>query len=210
MLKSWNEMAKIDISKYVEQRDKADYLPWAVCLKLLYENGAEKVAFEPVINEKDGTTLFRTEEKFGKEKEGRFNQCYEVRVKITIDDLQFVQNYPLINGTIPITTETLTSLRVASAQARAFVKGVAIRTGLGISLWTKDEGDEEPIITVESAYKGIDSAKKFAQELYTEKLKKLGSLDEVAKAMGTTLELFKAEGANFDRAKEFINKLNKV
>lgn len=208
MLKSWNEMAKIDISKCVEQRDKADYLPWAVCLKLLYENGAEKVAFEPVINEKDGTTLFKTEEKFGKD--GRLNQCYEVRVKITIDDLQFVQNYPLINGTIPITTETLTSLRVASAQARAFVKGVAIRTGLGISLWTKDEGDEEPIITVESAYKGIDSAKKFAQELYTEKLKKLGSLDEVAKAMGTTLELFKAEGANFDRAKEFIKKLMNV
>ena len=208
MLKSWNEMAKIDISKCVEQRDKADYLPWAVCLKLLYENGAEKVAFEPVINEKDGTTLFKTEEKFGKD--GRFNQCYEVRVKITIDDLQFVQNYPLINGTIPITTETLTSLRVASAQARAFVKGVAIRTGLGISLWTKDEGDDEPIITVESAYKGIDSAKKFAQELYTEKLKKLGSLDEVAKAMGTTLELFKAEGANFDRAKEFIKKLMDV
>ena len=208
MLKSWNEMSKIDISKCVEQRDKADYLPWAVCLKLLYENGAEKVAFEPVINEKDGTTLFKTEEKFGKD--GRFNQCYEVRVKITIDDLQFVQNYPLINGTIPITTETLTSLRVASAQARAFVKGVAIRTGLGISLWTKDEGDEEPIITVESAYKGIDSAKKFAQELYTEKLKKLGSLDEVAKAMGTTLELFKAEGANFDRAKEFIKKLMNV
>lgn len=208
MLKSWNEMAKIDISKYVEQRDKADYLPWAVCLKLLYENGAEKVAFEPVINETDGTTLFKTEEKFGKD--GRFNQCYEVRVKITIDDLQFVQNYPLINGTIPITTETLTSLRVASAQARAFVKGVAIRTGLGISLWTKDEGDDEPIITVESAYKGIDSAKKFAQELYTEKLKKLGSLDEVAKAMGTTLELFKAEGANFDRAREFIKKLMNV
>lgn len=208
MLKSWNEMSKIDISKYVEQRDKADYLPWAVCLKLLYENGAEKVAFEPVINEKDGTTLFKTEEKFGKD--GRLNQCYEVRVKITIDDLQFVQNYPLINGTIPITTETLTSLRVASAQARAFVKGVAIRTGLGISLWTKDEGDDETIITLESALKGITTAKKFAQELYTTKLKKPMSGEEIAEAMDTTFDLLKAEFANFDRVKEFINKLNKV
>ena len=44
MLKSWNEMYKLDISKYVKQRDKADYLPWASCLKLLYENGAEKVS----------------------------------------------------------------------------------------------------------------------------------------------------------------------
>lgn len=208
MLKSWNEMAKIDISKYVEKRDKADYLPWAVCLKLLYENGAEKVAFEPVINETDGTTLFKTEEKFGKD--GRFNQCYEVRVRIVIDNLEFVQNYPLINGINAVTADNLTSLRVASAQARAFVKGVAIRTGLGISLWTKDEGDDEPIITLESALKGITTAKKFAQELYTAKLKKPMSGEEIAEAMDTTFDLLKAEFANFDRAKEFIKKLMDV
>ena len=47
MLKSWNEMRGLDISKYVKQRDKADYLPWASCLKLLYDNGAEKVLLEP-------------------------------------------------------------------------------------------------------------------------------------------------------------------
>ena len=34
-LKSWSDMYKLDISKYVKQRDKADYLPWASCLKLL-------------------------------------------------------------------------------------------------------------------------------------------------------------------------------
>lgn len=208
MIKSWNEMAKIDISKYVEQRDKADYLPWAVCLKLLYENGAEKVAFEPIINEKDGTTLFKTDEKFGKE--GRLNQCYEVRVKITIDDLQFIQNYPLINGTNPITAETLTSLRVATAQARAFVKGVAVRTGLGISLWTKDEGDDEPIITFESALKGIAIAKKFAQELYTAKLKRPMTGEEIAREMDTTFDVLRAEFANFERVQEFISKLIKV
>ena len=37
MIKSWSEMYKLDISKFVKQRDKADYLPWASCLKLLYE-----------------------------------------------------------------------------------------------------------------------------------------------------------------------------
>lgn len=39
MLKSWKEMCDLDISKYVKQRDKADYLPWASCLKLLYSDG---------------------------------------------------------------------------------------------------------------------------------------------------------------------------
>ena len=43
-IKSWNEMRQLDISKYVKKRDGADYLPWAECLKLLYENGAEEVA----------------------------------------------------------------------------------------------------------------------------------------------------------------------
>ena len=53
MLKSWNEMRKLDISKYVKKRDSADYLPWADCLKLLYENGAEKVSIIPQTTEND-------------------------------------------------------------------------------------------------------------------------------------------------------------
>ena len=28
-IKSWNEMRKLDISKFVKNRNKADYLPWA-------------------------------------------------------------------------------------------------------------------------------------------------------------------------------------
>jgi amidophosphoribosyltransferase len=46
-IKSWNEMRKLDISKYVKKRDGADYLPWAECLKLLYENGAQEVHVRP-------------------------------------------------------------------------------------------------------------------------------------------------------------------
>ena len=45
MIKDFNELRKIDISNEVEQRDDIDYLPWATCLRLLYENGAEKVRF---------------------------------------------------------------------------------------------------------------------------------------------------------------------
>ena len=50
-IKSWNEMRSLDISKYVKQRDKADYLPWASCMTLLYENGAEHVLFETLTDE---------------------------------------------------------------------------------------------------------------------------------------------------------------
>ena len=62
-IKSWNEMRSLDISKYVKQRDKADYLPWASCLKLLYENGAEKVGITPLTTE-TGSSLFMSDQIF--------------------------------------------------------------------------------------------------------------------------------------------------
>ena len=71
---------------------------------------------------------------------GNKNRCFEVRVKIVIDDLEFTQNYPLLNGVYVVREDTINQLRLSNAQARAFVKGVAIRTGLGFGLWvTNDE-----------------------------------------------------------------------
>lgn len=96
MLKSWNEMRGLDISKYVKQRDKADYLPWASCLKLLYENGAEKVSFRPLVNE-NGSSLFMSDQVFT-DKSGGTNRCYEVRVEVVIDGYAFGISYPVMNG----------------------------------------------------------------------------------------------------------------
>ena len=45
MLKSYKEMRNIDVSKWVDKRDGADYLNWAKVVDLLHENGAEKVYF---------------------------------------------------------------------------------------------------------------------------------------------------------------------
>ena len=39
MLKSYDELRKIDVSPYTEKRDGADYLNWAKCIDLLHENG---------------------------------------------------------------------------------------------------------------------------------------------------------------------------
>ena len=145
-LKPYSELRKIDVLPYCEQRETKDdngkkikvpYLNWAKCKELLHENGAEVVYYEPLINE-NGSTLFMTDIPFADSK-GNLNRCFEVRVKIVIDDLEFVQNYPLLNGVYVVREDTINQLRLSNAQARAFVKGVAIRTGLGFGLWVNDD-----------------------------------------------------------------------
>ena len=43
MLKSYEEMRKVDVKPYLEKRDGMDYLNWAMCIDLLHKNGAENV-----------------------------------------------------------------------------------------------------------------------------------------------------------------------
>ena len=146
-LKPYSELRKIDVLPFCEQRETKDdkgktikvpYLNWAKCKDLLHENGAEVVYFEPLINEKTGSTLFMTDIPFTDSK-GNLNRCFEVRVKIVIDDMEFTQNYPLLNGMYVVREDTINQLRLSNAQARAFVKGVAIHTGLGFGLWVNND-----------------------------------------------------------------------
>lgn len=151
MLKSFDELRKIDVSPYCEKRETKDdrgkkievpYLNWAKCKELLHEHGAEVVYFEPLVNT-NGSTLFMTDIPF-KDAKGNLNRCFEVRVKVVIDNLEFVQNYPLLNGMYVVREDTINQLRLSNAQARAFVKGVAIRTGLGFHLWVKNDETTQP------------------------------------------------------------------
>lgn len=72
MLKSYEDLRKIDVSKWVEKRDGADYLNWAKVVDLLHENGAEKVYFRiPVVNELTGSSLYMTEKEF-KDSKGNY------------------------------------------------------------------------------------------------------------------------------------------
>lgn len=136
-LPEFKELLNFDITSYVEKRDGIDYLNWAKCIELLYEKGATEVWFEPLYNE-HGNSLFMSEQSFT-DKNGNTNRNYEVRVHIKIDDLEFDMNHPLMNGSNPVKDNSLTQQRVWNAQTRAFVKGVAIRTGLGFKLWIKDD-----------------------------------------------------------------------
>ena len=164
MLKSYDELRKVDVKNFCEYRDARDdkgkpiqvpYLNWAKCMDLLHENGAEKVYFEPVTNE-NGSSLFMSDQVFT-DKNGVTNRCYEVRVKITIDDLEFTAQYPLMNGSNPVKDNSMTQQRLWNAQTRAFVKGVAMRTGLGFSLWLNDDeaDDKSPMEDLARAVKEI-------------------------------------------------------
>lgn len=182
MLKSWNEMRQLDIAKYVKQRDKADYLPWASCLKLLYENGAEKVSFRPLTNEA-GSSLFMSDQTFT-DKNGNTNRCYEVRVEVVIDGSSFWISYPVMNGINPVRDNLMNQNAVHKAQMRAFVKAVAINTGLGFDLWLDDSDIEESgeDLTKHNIY----AIRERMQQAYTKLVKRGLSTSEIANMMGTS------------------------
>ena len=182
MLKSWNEMRSLDITKHVKKRDKADYLPWASCLKLLYENGAEKVSFRPLTNEA-GSSLFMSEQEFT-DKNGNTNRCYEVRVEVVIDGSSFWISYPVMNGINAVKDNLMNQNAVHKAQMRAFVKAVAINTGLGFDLWLDDSDVDDS--TEDLSKHNIYAIRERMQQSYTKLIKRGLSTSEIANMMGTS------------------------
>lgn len=214
MLKSWNEMRKIDVLPYCDQREAKDdkghtikvpYLNWAKCKELLHQNGAELVYFEPCVNA-NGSSLFMSDQVFTDSK-GNTNRCYEVRVKITIDDLEFEAQYPLMNGSNPVKDNSLTQQRLWNAQTRAFVKGVAMRTGLGFGLWlddmdNKDDGEDD------LSRHSIWAIKERMQIAYTKAIKKGMSTKDIAAAVNKTEDEVKLLFTYFDQLNRFEQELN--
>ena len=204
MLKSWNEMRSLDISKYVKQRDKADYLPWADCLKLLYENGAEKVRFDTLAND-NGSSLFMSDETFT-DKNGGTNRCYEVRVMVEIDGKQYQFAYPVMNGIMPVKDNLMNQNAVHKAQMRAFVKCVAINTGLGFDLW-RDDSDIENDADDLSKH-NLFAIKERMQQSYTRAIKKGMSTGDIAKALNKTEDEVRLLFTYFDQLNRFEQELN--
>lgn len=204
MIKSFNELRKIDVSPYVEQRDGVDYLNWARCKQLLHDNGAEVVYFEPCTNA-NGSSLFMSDEVFTDSK-GNTNRCYEVRVKITIDELTFEAQFPLMNGSNPVKDNSMSQQRVWNSQTRAFVKGVAMRTGLGFDLWLKDV---EAVSTEDDLSKHhIFAIKERFQQEYTKVLRdKHLSTKEIAERCAMSEDEVKVLFTFFDQLDRFEKKL---
>ena len=138
MLKAYEEMRKIDVRPYCEDREGKLYLNWAKCIELLHENGAEKVYWIPVPDPKTGSSLRMTDTVFS-DKNGVTNRCYETLIEVVIDDNTYRMQSPVMNGTNPVKDNSMSQQRVWNSMCRSFVKCVAIHTGLGFNLWLKEE-----------------------------------------------------------------------
>ena len=212
MLKSYNELREIDVSKWTEKRDGADYLNWAKLVDLLHENGAEKVYFEPVVNEKTGSSLFMTEQEF-EDSKGNINRVYETAVKVVIDDLEFIQRGPVTNGANPVKDNSMSQQRLWNCQTRLFVKGVAIRTGLGFDLWLKEEkqnekDDWENDLTKHNIIKIAERVK----EKITSKMQLGLTFEEIAGKLNIDTDTLKSYLSYFnilDRLEKAIDKIDK-
>ena len=206
MIKPFAELRKIDVTPYVKQRDGADYLPWATVVDLMHEYGAEKVFFTPIYNE-NGSSLFMSHEIFTDSK-GNINRCYEVRIEVTVDDDVFIYSYPLLNGINPVKDNSLNQNVVFKAMARAFVKAIALRYGLGFSLWSKDELDAQED---DDLYKhSLDAIKMRFQQTYTQKLQKHMSVADIAKGLNMTEDEVRVIFTYFDQLKRFETALQKL
>ena len=136
MLASYDELRKIDVTPFCEERDGMKYLNWSKCVDLLHQHGASKVYFVPVQSD-NGSSLYMTDKLFTDSK-GTPNQCYETRIEIHIDDDVYIMQSPVMNGANPVKDNSMSQQRVWNSMTRSFVKGVAIYTGLGFDLWLKE------------------------------------------------------------------------
>ncbi|MDD4372258.1 MAG: DUF1071 domain-containing protein [Anaerostipes sp.] len=138
MLKNYDELRKIDVRPFCEEREGFLYLNWARCIELLHQNGAEIVYFTPVPNNITGSSLIESSATF-KDGKGNTNKCYETLIEVHIDDKVYMMQSPVMNGKNPVKDNSMNQNRVWSSMCRSFVKCVAINTGLGFDLWLKEE-----------------------------------------------------------------------
>lgn len=214
MLKPYSELVKIDVLPYCDKREAKDdkgrkvqvpYLNWATCKNLLHENGAESVYFVP-IKAPNGSYLFMSAEV--ENKDGRRTGCWFVSVEIHIDDRTFAMDMPLMNGSLVVYEDTLNQLRIANAHARAFVKGVAIHTGLGFSLWCTDK-DTEPDPDDLSGHSIMAIKRRIETEL-TAKMQRGMDMDDILSALRINRRQFDNTMKAFDNIQWLENQILKL
>lgn len=188
MIKNYEEMRKVDVSKYTEERDGMEYLNWARCIDLLHSHGAEKAYFEPITNA-DGSSLFKTDKTFTDSK-GNTNSCYEVEIKVIVDDNEWIFRSPLMNGANPVKDNSMSQQRVWNCQTRAFVKCVAIHTGLGFNLWLKEAVKEDVVVDDDLFKHDIMKVKERFERLLTLKMDAGLTLDQICEKLNIDKDQF--------------------
>lgn len=217
MLKGFRELRDIDVSNYCDLRDGKDekgkpikipYLPWAKCLNLLYDCGAERVRYR-ALQAPDGSFVFcgeRTEN--DKNREGA---CYFVCVEVDIDGDVNTLPFPVMNGTAVVYRDTLNQLRVSNAIQRAFVKCVAVNTGLGIRLWEKDGETSDNGKAPEEVFPHTPLlVKEQIEKMITAKLKSGMSNVEILQKLGIGGKEYKSILQGLENASWLLGALSKL
>lgn len=190
MLKDYDELRKIDVTPYTEERDGAKYLNWAKCIDLLHKNGAEKVYWIPITNPITGSSLIMSEEKFttgAGTKSEKSNRCYETKIEVHIDNDVYIMQSPVMNGANPVQDNSMTQQRVWNSMCRSFVKCVAINTGLGFDLWLKNEEQDQKNSWEDDLSKhDLFKIQERLQQLITLKMKQGLSVNQIASNLGIT------------------------
>jgi hypothetical protein len=208
MLKPFNELIKLDLSNEVQKRPvnkkgdiTLDYLEWANCIKLLYEHGAEKVKYGMKYNE-NGYPCF-------------YNHAGEapfVRVWVEIDGERYEEDYPVINGIYPVSNPN--QLDITKAKQRGFVKAVAINTGLGLSLWIKEEEvlNNDPEIQKELQKNDNKSLNDQITAKFAQALQKVGDKDMLYDLLQSNTEEMQKlyHSRNHEEKKIMIAKLDVI
>lgn len=151
----FNTLNKIDVTKKAIQKNGLDYLPWATAweeVKKLYPSANYKVYETPEgINYfTDGITGW-------------------VKVGVTIEDLEHIEYLPIMDfKNKSIEKDKITSFEVNKTIQRAITKAIA-RHGLGLSLYTKEDKEEESKKNKSEGVK-IDLDKKLVAEALTLKI----------------------------------------
>lgn len=213
-LKPFSELIKVDVKPHCDWRGAKDengkevkvpYLSWAKCAKLLHENGAERVWYDPVVCPTTNSYLWPQLQVTTSK--GRVTGCWFVRVCVHIDEASYTYDMPLLNGSLVVYEDTLNQLRINNALARAFVKCVAIHTGLGFDLWAEGDGDDgEDDLSRHNIY----AIKERIERLITAKEKRGMSHGDLLAACGLNDKQLQKIMGYFDTIAALERKVNEV
>lgn len=149
-------MSAIDVSSYLFTKNGMSYLPWSRAieqLKLRYPDAdvqpvmyeTEKLVTALVEKTADGTEKYASHVV-------KVNMLYcpeqggcTVRTRLTIpsESIEVEETLPVLDfKNKPVSPENVTSDQVNKAIKRCGTKNIAVATGLGLSLWHKEEMSE--------------------------------------------------------------------
>lgn len=213
-IKTFTELLDLDLKGHTNKRptykraangqlevrpveEHLDYLPWAKCLILMYENGAQKVRYGTEVSQ-DGYPAFYFQ-----------NTNPFVKVWVDVDGERNEIFYPVIDG--EVFNQYPNQMTIHKAQQRAFVKCVAINWGLGLRLWLSEERENAQKVeeTNRARNKTLDEQ---ILSRFAELVKQVESDVRVHEILGTTKKTFTnlTSSDNIAAKEEMLKHMNEI